>query len=322
MFVRSAIAGWLERGTLAPLLTPLAWVHGHVAARGVARPLNVPAGIRVVTVGGATLGGSGKTRVALAATKLLADAGARVTLIGHGYRSRGEARVVRPDDALEVVGDEALVCARALEGSANVVSGPNRQAAVDLAVRSGPQILVIDGPLQLAPVRASLALLAVDASQPWGAGALPPAGDLRAPRAALLAHADHVVAVSALPRGAWRGGELTPLGSLARGSRLGLFTAIARPQRLVGSLRQTGITFTDVVHAPDHGPFSSSLAKRMATAPVDLWLATAKCAVHLERGNTSEIAVLDGKYDLPEAVRDALLYAVFTKNERGPGDRS
>lgn len=292
MQLRRVAAGFLERGTFA-------WAESRVlrglTSRAINRPLRRPPGIAVVTVGGSTLGGSGKTRVAIAAARVLADAGARVTLVGHGYRTRGPARVVNVDDALALVGDEALVAARALAGRATVVSGPIRQAAVDLAARGRPDVLVLDGPLQLSPERASLSLLAVDADRPWGAGA-----DLRAPRDALLAHADHVVPVPALPRGAWLDAELVPLSSLP--GRLGLFTAIARPDRLAVSLRQTGITLHAVVHAPDHGP----VKERLAAHPVDLWLATAKCALHVQG---AKVAILDGEFELPDVVRLALLSA-------------
>ena len=52
------------------------------------RPVRVPDGVRTVTVGGATLGGSGKTRIAIAIARALASRGERVVLVGHAYRAR------------------------------------------------------------------------------------------------------------------------------------------------------------------------------------------------------------------------------------------
>lgn len=318
--VRSAVARWLEEGALGGVWpAALARVHGGLAARAIARPLIVPRGVAVVTVGGATLGGSGKTRVALAVAHALLQRGACVALIGHAYRARPSyARVVQGDDALGEVGDEALVCARALGGAARVVVARNRQAAVDFAASLGGvdrvDVIVLDGPLQLAPVRASLALLAVDAEAPWGAGALPPAGDLRAPRAALLAHADLVVPVDATPRAVMVGGarlELNALGAWAsagraRPVRLGLFTAIARPARLERALRRAGLELP-TVRAPDHGPLAPALARHVRSAEVDLWLATDKCALHLAPVvEERSIAVFDGACGLPVEVEAAL----------------
>lgn len=320
--IRTAVARWLEAGSLsAPLTRAMARVHAPFAARGIARPLRAPrrgAGepsLVMVTVGGATLGGSGKTRVAIACARELAERGANVALIGHAYRATlPNARVVGPTDTLEGVGDEALLCARALADRTNarVVVGPTRQAAVDLAASLAPTVdaLVIDGPLQLAPARATLALLALDAGVPWGAGVLPPAGDLRAPPDALLAAADLVVEVDATPAAALVDGrtvELAELASACAGLRLGLFTAIARPDRLERALAGAGLAPDVVLRAADHGPLSSALGRRLRGARVDLWLATAKCALHLQALDSGRrVAILDGRFALPEAVVVAL----------------
>ena len=58
-------------------------------------------------------------------------------------------------------------------------------------------ILVLDGVAQTSPVRAALALLAVDAREPWGrGGAVAPRGDLRAPKPILLRACDGVVSIA------------------------------------------------------------------------------------------------------------------------------
>lgn len=317
--VRTTVARWLESGSLStPLVRTIARAHATFAARAIARPVRVPLRdprIMTVAVGGATLGGSGKTRIAIACARELAGRGANVLLVGHGYRAAiSRARVVGPDDSLEDVGDEALICARELAATttARVILGPTRQAAIDLAASLAPRVdaIVFDGPLQLTPVRASLALLALDARAPWGAGDLPPAGDLRAPREALLAAADRVVDVDATPRAATLDGrsvELAELAAAARGGRLGLFTAIARPERLERALAEAGLVPEIVVRAADHGPITPRLAQELASARADLWLATAKCALHLEAVDPGmRVAVLDGGVTLPPAVLLAL----------------
>lgn len=323
-FVRTAIARCLEEGTFSdPGSRLLARAHAVLASRAVARPLALPVRapheprLVTVTVGGATLGGSGRTRVALACTRALARHGAAVVLIGHAYGGTpGGPRVVSPADALAVVGDEALACARALADlpRARVVVGADRQSALDLAASLLPRIdaVVIDGPLQLAPSRSSLAILALDAEAPWGAGRVPPAGDLRAPRQALLAHADEVVHVDATPRAVVldsgrRTIELAELARSSAGLRVGLFTALGRPGRLVRALARAGITPCEIVRAPDHGPLSLRLGRQLVDFPVDVWLATSKCAVHLEGLELGErLAILDGSLLLPPSIERAL----------------
>jgi len=300
--VRVTVAGWLETGALARgWPAALARLQARFAARTLARPLAIPRGLTVITVGGATLGGSGKTRVALAVARSLAARGARVALVGHAYRARPErARVVRVDDALAAVGDEALLSARTLGASCPVIVARTRQSAIDHAATLA-DVVILDGPLQLAPVRASLALLAVDADAPWGAGALPPAGDLRAARSALLEHADLVVPVDAAPCF-----PATTLASL-RAQRVGLFTALGRPARLEGALNRVGVIPAVIVRAADHGPVTANLARRLAHANVDRWLATDKCALHLAPVvGEHAITVIEGRCDLPEEVEVGL----------------
>src|SRR4051812_11551403 len=66
----------LERGAPgSPIARALAGAWSAVAARAIARPLRLPEGARVVGVGGATLGGAGKTPVAIALARALAERG-------------------------------------------------------------------------------------------------------------------------------------------------------------------------------------------------------------------------------------------------------
>jgi tetraacyldisaccharide 4'-kinase len=294
-----AVARSLEEGRLdgtSARLLSRAW--GPLAARAVARPLELPAGARVVAIGGATLGGSGRTPLAMACARALAAQGAPVVLVGHAYRARpGEARVVTPGDAAAEVGDEALLAARALAATGvRVVVAPSRSEAVAFAARSA-SVLVLDGVLQAAPVRARLALLAVDADEPWGAGHVPPRGDLRAPIRALLAAADAVVAIgdtglrTRLMRdrvgacvleapvtsgGARLDGALIPWEELER-RRVGVACALARPSRLLSFLRRRNVIPVALARALDHAPIDP----RALDVDVDVWLATPKCALHV-----------------------------------------
>ncbi len=190
-----AIAEALERGTLdGAWATLLSGAWKLTLGRTVERRIDWPNGVCVVAVGGSTLGGSGKTPLAIACAAELAAHGVRTALVGHAYRaSPGHARIVGADDDLGHVGDEALVAARSLAHlDVAVVVAPSRAEAVDLATRHADAI-VLDGILQTAPRRVALALLSVDGAEPWGhAAAVPPRGDLRAPRRTLLHACDAI----------------------------------------------------------------------------------------------------------------------------------
>jgi tetraacyldisaccharide 4'-kinase len=291
----------------------------------VVRRLALPPGVRVVAVGGATLGGSGKTPLAIACAAEIAARGERVALVGHAYRAKpSRARVVSADDTLGEVGDEALVAARALAPSrVSVVVAPKRADAIALAAGDA-DVLVIDGVAQTSPVRASLALLAVDPAEPWGrSAAVVPRGELRAPVEVLRAASDMVVAVgdgghaTVASRGAWVGARLHTWADLAA-ARVGLVCALARPERVVRFLTQRGIHPRAVVRGRDHGPLSGralgalgalSTAAARPRPPVDIWLATPKCALHARAalaGGGPPLATIEHALVLPPALKDRL----------------
>lgn len=334
--LRLRIATALEDGRVrdAPVVGPLARGLsrgvGLVASRRIARRLVSPPSVRLVTVGGATLGGSGRTRLALAVALELARREVPVALVGHGYRASPlRARHVAPTDLLEEVGDEARACARALApfARAEVVVAPRRAEAVALAAMRGARVVVLDGPLRTSPSAPALALLAVDPRAPWGVGLLPPAGDLRAPPEALLAAADHRVEVAADPTSVTviaRGEPELELSLEAlvarvrgRGARLGLFTALARPERIARALGRAGVVPDEVVRVGDHGPLDAATRARLVRSAVNpmIWLASSKCAEHLrelaERGALT-LAVLDDPFRLPPAVAAAVARLVET----------
>lgn len=342
----SSIALALERGAFQGPVARLcerAWAR--FSRRTVVRRIDLPHHARVVVVGGATLGGSGKTPLAMACALELAERGARVAFVGHAHRARpGRARVVDVGDTVRTVGDEALLAARVLApAGVRVYVAPTRSAAIALASRQA-QVLVVDGVAQTAPLRATLALLAVDADCPWGsAGAVFPRGDLRAPRAALLDACDAIVAVGdpdtpatgfdpnepfrphaavfragVLSPGARVGGAIQTWDVLAR-FRVGLLCALARPDRVVRALQRRGISVRAVVRAPDHGPWSRSAAAQASRAEkehgIDSWLATPKCALHLSPFETNSdvgsrgsvpVCTIEHSLALPEPLRDRL----------------
>lgn len=319
--VRVAIERWLSRTVDdgSWLEAALGWGargYGATSARHLARPLRLPEGLPSVTVGGATLGGSGKTRLALACAAALAERSLRVAFVGHAYgASPSRARLVEPGASLRDVGDEALTAAaffarRGLTDRASVVVAPSRAKAVASfdALGFRPDVVVLDGPLQLAPSPASLALLAVDRDAPWGSGRVVPSGDLRAPIDALAAAADRIVPIDAMPQYVtWRN-ELRALSELPRYVRTGFFSAIARPERLLEALTRAGFLIGRTLRAPNHGPLDAHTRRALLQADdVELWLTTEKCRVHLDdelsRALGDKLAVLHADVDLPDDLK-------------------
>jgi tetraacyldisaccharide 4'-kinase len=327
--VERAPAGLGERAARAVAeAAERAWAG--VAGASLARPLSLPRGVRVIGVGSAVLGGAGKTPIAVALARALAARGEAVALVSHAYRaSPGRARVVLPGDDPRVVGDDALASARMLaDDRVAVVVAPRRQGAVDAAAATGARTVVVDGLLQSAPERLAEGVLVLDAEAPWGAGACPPLGDLRAAPPALLAAADRVAVVidrlaPGLEAGDGRipaGATLVPsdvagafdahgrrhvLGAL-RSLRVGLILAIARPERVLFALARRGVEPAVVVELADHARLDAlALARRArAAAPPgglepDVWLTTVRCAAKLPATLAgAEVLALDHRVDV------------------------
>ena len=275
-------------------------------------------------IGSAVLGGAGKSPVAIAVARAIAaGSGGGVALVCHAYRSApGRARVVLPDDAPEVVGDDALAAARLLAADpVRVVVAPTRQAAVDAAAAAGARTIVVDGLLQSAPRRLAESVLVMDAEAPWGAGACPPLGDLRAAPLALLAASDRVAVVrdrlggegAPLPAGAIviesdlagavdDRGARRAFADLA-GLRVGLVLAIGRPDRVVRALARRGVTPTAVVALADHARLGPRALDRIAR-DADVWLTTSRCATKLPRSvHGRPVLALDHRLDPGALVR-------------------
>jgi tetraacyldisaccharide 4'-kinase len=281
---------------------------GAVASRRLARPLHLPSA-PVIGIGGAVLGGAGKTPVCCAWASALALQGKRVAVVAHGYRATArEPQLVRADSPVWLVGDDALVLARAL-GPLRVPVWVARSRAHAIArAAADAEVVVVDGLLQARPERLSHSVLVLDAARPWGGGWCVPRGDLRAQPRALLAACDEVVLVTdpvrdgALAPGQFGparlatlqilgfsedSGAMVPLAGTA-GLRLGLLLLVARPGRIRASLLARGLHLACEWLGSDHrAPNARELREleRLARRHrLDAWVVTPKCRTHLSQG--------------------------------------
>ncbi|HEX7666893.1 MAG TPA: tetraacyldisaccharide 4'-kinase [Polyangiaceae bacterium] len=307
-----AVQEALENGRLGGVLArSLGSAWARLATPRLEKRLVVPTNVKSVAIGGVTLGGSGKTPFAIAYAKRAAEGGKKVALVGHAHRARpGHARVVAADDDVFVVGDEALVCARELAGKVDVVVAPRRQDAIDLAVARGADVIVLDGVHQIAPRRADVAILVVDpAASPTFA--CPPAGDLRAPLAAMRALADFVVDIDAESEGAFAPDGSLVSWELLRTRKMGLALAVAHQERIVRRLARVGVVPVLTVGELDHR--GHDLPRRLericrSRSDIDAWLMTSKCAAfmrpedRLSRRSVAPIHVIHHAVRIPRAL--------------------
>jgi tetraacyldisaccharide 4'-kinase len=212
---------WRAGGVAAALLTPVAALYGSVAARRLAGPGRA-AGVPVVCVGNPTLGGAGKTPLALAVARLLIGAGERPVFLtrGFGGRLNGPVRVEPARHRAIEVGDEPLLLAQV----APTIVATDRLKGAAAAVAAGASVIVMDDGFQNPSLRKDVAILVVDGHRGVGNGRVFPAGPLRAPLERQLDRAHAVMTVGTVTGAA-------PVVTLAHARRLPVFAGRLAPER-------------------------------------------------------------------------------------------
>ena len=259
---------------LPALLSPLAAITAAITARRVAR-LGWRAPVPVICCGNLTVGGAGKTTVALdlAARLLAQDRRVHVLLRGYGGSSRGVRRV-GADDPFALVGDEAKL----LAAVAPTWIGGDRAASARAAIAAGAEVLVMDDGLQNPTLQKTLSLLVIDGGYGFGNRRVLPAGPLREAiaagaarcHAAVLINTDQTRAEQLLPAGlpVLRAGLIPEAGiSAFVGKRVLAFAGIATPEKFFSGIEIAGAIVVARHSFPDHHPFTSrELASIVADA--------------------------------------------------------
>ncbi len=228
------------------------------------RQLEVP----VIVVGNLTVGGTGKTPLAIALVEALRAKGYGVGVISRGYgrKSSGVRLVDRASTAAEV-GDEPLLIARLSQ--APVAVGEDRVAAAQRLIGVVPlDVLISDDGLEHMALPRCCEIVVIDGQRGFGNGRLLPAGPLRAPLGRL-----RKVQLRVRNGGDPQSGELAmtlkvralrKLGSGRpeslddwRGRQAHVIAGTGNPARVFATVRSLGIAVIE--HAlPDHHDYALS----------------------------------------------------------------
>ena len=257
---------WDRDGVVPTLLSPLSGVTRRLTARRVARPgVRVP--VPVICCGNATVGGAGKTPLALdLLTRLLARGRHPAALTrGHGGRLMGQVDPARHD--ARAVGDEALL----LAAVAPTYVSPDRAASARAAVVAGSDVLVMDDGLQNPTLFKDLSLLVVDGGSGFGNGRLLPAGPLRESVATAAARCQAAVVIG--------GNEFDVPGVPILRARLRTqrcpgrvlaFAGIGRPEKFFEGLCEAGTEVVETAPFADHHAYSARELARLTVRAAEL----------------------------------------------------
>lgn len=261
------------------LLQPVSWIWAAATARRMARTVPHDPGVPVISIGNLTVGGSGKTPVALAILERLKARGVAAHALSRGYGGRLEGPVQVDPGAHTAgdVGDEPLM----LAGTAPAWIARDRAAGAVAAVAAGAEALVLDDAHQNPLLTKTLSLIIVDGETrddewPFGDGAVFPSGPMREPLATGLARADAVVVLmpadletpdpellalfGSLPVLIAR---LEPAGPPPPGPQMG-FAGIAKPWKVERSLKAAGCDLVDFAPFADHAAYSEGELQALA----------------------------------------------------------
>jgi len=248
------------------------------------------AGIPVVAIGNLTVGGSGKTPLAIHVAELLKARGWSPAIVSRGYGGtvRSPRGVSLASDPAEV-GDEPVLMAR--RSGCPVWVGRDRVAVIAALRHEHPDcnVVVLDDGLQHYRLRRDLEIVVVDA-RAFGNGFMLPAGPLREPRTrlwtvdAVVAHGTDAVKGYAMQL---EGDELHRAtdardrrkAQAFAGERVHAVAGISDPNRFFLHLARLGVKV--VPHPfPDHHPLRAEDLEFGDAAPV---MMTEKDAVKCKR---------------------------------------
>jgi tetraacyldisaccharide 4'-kinase len=221
--------------------------------------------VPVICIGNLTLGGSGKTPVAMHVAQRLLARGERPMFLSRGYGARVTQPVmVGPGHGAADVGDEPLLLARV----ARTIVAPDRLAGATLAREAGASVIIMDDGLQNSSLHKDLSLAVIEGGTGFGNGMVFPAGPLRAPVDRQRSHVDAAIVIgdgqAGLNASARLGdmpvlmGRLTPRADVAArlsGQSVIAMAGIGLPDKFVRTLADCGAQVVGTHFVADHASY-------------------------------------------------------------------
>jgi len=243
------------------MLSPISWIYGWIAARRMKTTQSYDVGLPVICVGNATMGGTGKTPVAIYLLKSFQRLGINVVGLTRGYGGQEKGPMpVQSGHTAQDVGDEPLLLAR----HATVWVSAGRDDGARAARSHGAKVIVMDDGHQNPQLEKTLSLLVVDAELGFGNGCVFPAGPLREKLQPSLERSDAIILMKPSPdyeiddhlTEQLKGqivipAYLAPSEPPPKG-KLYAFAGIGRPNKFFDSLRRHGGNIVEEVPYADH----------------------------------------------------------------------
>lgn len=290
---------WQTKNIISTLLLPCAAIYYYVSKANykIIKPTTLP--IPVICVGNLTVGGAGKTPVALHIGDLLNKKNIEAFFISRGYGGTQKLPLrVNPQihSALQV-GDEPLLLAQVLP----TIVGRNKVNAAKFAMEQGAELIVMDDGFQNPALTKDLSLIVVDRRLSFGNERLLPAGPLREKVRSGIKRAGAIVIINpanfmptSLPGIPFllARSQAKPSMLALKGKKIIAFCGIAIPHKFYYMLKNAGAEIVDKISFPDHYHYKQKdllNLKEKAKEHSAILVTTSKDAARMDKDFKEEI---------------------------------
>jgi len=301
---------------------------------------------RVISVGNITVGGSGKTPLAMYLAQKFIEEGKRPAILSRGYKGKirdmgivsdGENVLLTPEEA----GDEPYLMATKLK-AVPVIIGRNRyKAGLYATEKFNPDVIILDDGFQHMSLARDVDILLIDSRRGIGSGYLFPLGLLREPLSSLkraslvlLKKSEENTLESEEKNSSQLTGQMkdfpiipftykpVAIRNLVNGARLHIdslkgkrvatLSGIADPKSFKGTVEGLGAVVIREFSYPDHYKYTSyelnSIVKQMKD--IEILITTEKDAVKLEKLQIGNLSIFALEIDIHIKNPDILNKAV------------
>ena len=289
---------WHKADWRAWALYPVSRIYGAAARHRLETAQRHPVAAPVLCVGNFTVGGAGKTPVAIALARQAQKMNRKPGFLSRGFGGAVYAPhlVDAETDTVRHVGDEPLVLAR----TAPTVVTPNRVEGAELLITHGCDFIIMDDGFQSARVYIDYALIVVDTLRGIGNGHTMPGGPMRARLVDQMRHVDAILkigdgdAADEVVRQAARAGRriyqarTTPSTSPFGEEPLLAFAGIGHPEKFYRTVEELGGHIAMKRGFSDHHLYTDEDARDLLHAAERQGarlVTTAKDAVRLQHGS-------------------------------------
>lgn len=307
---------WYNKSPLALLLLPFSIIYYVATQLKTKRITPYKASVPVICVGNVTVGGTGKTPIAVALAQMAIANSITPCFLSRGYGGSltGPVKVSPIIHTAKDVGDEPLLLAT----TADTWVCRDRTKGADAAIKAGAKLIIMDDGFQNPALFKDISLLVIDGSKGFGNGYMLPAGPLREPLSSAFQRANMVIVMGddeqnladLITKPIINAKTLPQNNAKYHGKRYLAFAGIGNPSKFFTTLKATGAIIVSTHAFPDHYPYTAkdiAWLQKQAMALEAQLITTEKDAVRLPPKERGEIETLEIKIEWKDEEQIRLL---------------